>query len=84
MIVEAFLILVLGPLQPILNLLPSVPVDTFTEVEGLRLFMDWVRLAAYFFPFGTLFKIAGTILSIYIFRIAISFIKNLWAMLPVV
>lgn len=82
MISEFVLNIVFNILSTMLALLPDV--NWTVDVGSMDSFMDYISLAAYFFPLDTLVSIFAIIIGIHVFRIVVSLIKTIWELLPLV
>ena len=80
MITKAFLNLVFGFVSLFFSLMPEVTwsVDT----SAFRYILDILGFVGYMFPWHTVVEIVSAIISICIFRIVVSFIRTVWALLP--
>lgn len=80
MITEGILNLFFSILSAMFSMLPDI---SWSVESGLfASFLDFIRLAGYFFPMGTVVTIISLIFAFTMFRIIISFIKTLWGLLP--
>lgn len=80
MISEFFLNIIFGIVSGFFNLMPDITWSV--ETTAFQYFMDILRFAGYMFPWGTVVAISSIIIAICLFRIVVSFIKTIWAMLP--
>lgn len=82
MIVEGMMSLVLSIVQGILSLIPdidwSIPPNVFASA------VQYLGVAFYVLPMGTVFTICSLLVVLQMFRIAVSLIKTIWALLPLV
>lgn len=82
MITESILGLVLSVLHGIMTLVPdidiTVPADFATSA------IQYLNVAFYILPMGTVFSICSLIVLLQVFRIAVSLVKTIWALLPLV
>lgn len=77
-LLDAFFSFVDGLLShlPAINI--TVPANVITSAA------QFFRVAAYIIPFSTVAQILGLIIALQVFRIAVSLIKTIWALLPIV
>lgn len=82
MIPEFFLNLVFNLVESVLSILPGFNwnVDSAFFTSAL----DMISLVFYLLPMGTIVTIIGIINVLLLFRIAISIIKTIWELLPLV
>lgn len=82
MILEGIFNALFGILQGLLYLLPDVSWDVNNTVFDV--FFDVLHLACYLLPITTIIQIFSIIISITMFRIAVSVVKTIWSLLPFV
>lgn len=82
MLTTGILALLMSVFTPLVNQLPDLSADWVSSV-GADTFLEWVSLAGYMLPFDTFFSIFGVIFALQVFRIVVSFLKNLWGVLPI-
>ena len=80
MISEFFLNIVFGIVSGFFALLPDF--SWSVETSAFSYFMSILKVAGYMFPWGTVVAIASLIVGLSIFRVAISFIRTVWDLLP--
>ena len=61
--------------------LPTIDIDVDAVVASNA--FAYIRAAMYFIPVRTVFNILSTLLTIWLFRMLISFVKMIWDILPV-
>lgn len=86
MVTQGIIELLLKLATPILSLLPNVSIATVQTIDtgsGWDMFVNFVRMALYFFPVDTVITILNIILTLMIVRCIIAFLKTLWAVLPI-
>lgn len=66
---------------PVLLALPTIVIDPAVVITSNA--YAYIRSAMYFLPIGTVKAIFVIILGIWLIRIAIAFVKMIWAVLPV-
>lgn len=81
MVTQGILEIILKFFLPAVEKLPDINLTVLSS-RGADTFLQWVNLAGYMFPFGTCLIIINIILALQIFRIVVSFFKNLWGVLP--
>lgn len=84
MITEIILNFIMLIFSPVIKMLPDLSFSAALNAKGVNVFMDWVSLAGYMFPFETVLRIFGIIVALQIFRIVVAFFKSLWGVLPMV
>jgi len=82
MISEGFLGLILALVKGILDLVPEI--DITIPANVLASAGQYLVAAFYILPMGTVFTICGILVLLQAFRIAVSIIKTIWALLPLV
>ena len=82
MVTDAILNLVFGFVNAILDGIPLMEISESMTV--LNAFLDIVGAALYFFPWQKVVPIVGIIVMLQTWRIAVSIIKAIWAILPFV
>lgn len=80
MIVEGIINVLLAPFMWLINLIPDVSLS-MTMIDTA---LDYIKVACYFLPMGTVLVILKIVLAIVGFKIAISLVKTLWDILPLV
>ena len=82
MITEAILTLVLDVVHSILDIVPDIDLQTLGNVAASG--VQYLEAAFYILPMGTVFTIISLLVVLQGFRIAVSVIKTIWALLPLV
>lgn len=82
MIFEGIFNIVFSVLQVLLSFLPDISWDVNNTVFDV--FFDVLHMACYLLPVTTIIHIFSIILVITNFRIAVSFVKTVWSLLPFV
>ena len=65
--------------QPLIEKLPTI---SFSE-SGFAVVASWVNGILYFLPMQTVSMILALMLATFIYRIVISVLKTIWAVLPI-
>ena len=85
MITQGLITLLLKIITPILSLLPDISIPSLNSVgAGYEMFVSYVRMALYFIPLSTVSTIFEIIILFMIVRCVVSFLKTLWAIIPIV
>ena len=58
--------------------------DFILPYSSISVFYDYLKVATYFFPLGTIRYIILAIFGLQAYRIACSLLKTIWAVLPIV
>ncbi len=82
MVTDALLNIVFGIVNSILDAIPAMEIRE--SVSVLNAFLDVIGAGLYFFPWQKVVPIIGIILMLQTWRIAVSVIKAIWAILPFV
>lgn len=82
MVTETILGFLMSLFSPIVEMMPDIDLSMLSG-NSADTFLEWVGLAGYLFPFDTVFDIFKIILGVQVYRIIVSFFKNLWGVLPV-
>lgn len=82
MIIETMLDIVFRIVEGVLSILPNF--SWSVENSFFSSALDLLRVACYLLPMGTVVSIITIINLLLIFRIAISIIKTIWELLPLV
>lgn len=82
MIGEFILNIVFGIVSRFFAMLPEISWDV--DASAANYLISVLRVAGYMFPWNTVIRILGVVVSISLFRITVSFIKTLWNLLPFV
>lgn len=82
MIPEFFLNLVFNLVESVLSILPAF--DWNVKSSFFSAFLDMLRLACYLLPMETIVTIIVLINVLLVFRIAVSLLKTIWDILPLV
>jgi hypothetical protein len=64
----------------LLSLLPGVSWDV--DSVSLTNFYEAIRMLFYFFPVDCVFPIVTIIVSVCAFRVVVSLVKTIWALIP--
>ena len=75
-----------GLVQWLINILRTLFTDISFDFEfpyaSLSVFYEYLDVATYFFPLGAIRSIISFTLLLQCYRIGCSFIKTIWALLP--
>ena len=82
MIPEFFVNIIFNIVVHLLSALPEITVD-FAAIDT-SVFMGVVRCVLYMLPLGTVNTILSIIVAVTAFRIAISIVKTIWDLIPLV
>ena len=82
MISEFLMNIVFGIVEGALSILPGW--EWNVNASFFQSFLDMIRLAGYLLPMDTIVTIIVIINLLLLFRIAISIIKTIWELLPLV
>ena len=82
MITDVVLALVLKIVSPLLGLLK--PINIVVNSVYIDYVFDVVSGIMYFLPVDTINTIIGIMISLWVFRVVISFLRALWSILPIV
>lgn len=82
MVTQSVLGIVFRLVDGILSLLPDVEIVVPANIISSA--AQFFRIAAYILPLDTVAQVLGIIIALQAFRIIISLIKTIWALLPVV
>lgn len=80
MILETLFNILFNTIGSILNALPISDINISTSTMGA--FFDFISVAFYLLPMGTVVKIFGISFILIQLRIAIAILKTLWNILP--
>lgn len=80
MITEAFMNFLFNVSKTLFALIPDISWDVNEEVFDS--FFQFIRMAGYLLPMGTVITILGIIFAFNVLKIVISIIKTIWAILP--
>lgn len=86
MIVEALFNLLFVFLNPLIAMIPDVEVfsSSMDLTAYAHTFLEYVRMACYFLPMGTVITLFTLIYYFILFRIFVSVVKTIWDLLPFV
>lgn len=82
MFTEAVLDAVFSLVSGILSLVPDIDITVPANIISSA--AQYLVAAFYILPMTTVFQICTILVALQAFRIAVSFIKTIWALLPVV
>ena len=82
MLTETVLDALFSFVEGLLSHLPEIHIAVPANVVSSA--AQFFRVAAYIIPLGTVAQILALIIALQVFRIAVSLIKTIWALLPVV
>lgn len=82
MITEGLLNVVFVLVERVLSILPDF--EWTVNANSFDAIFDVLRLAGYLLPMGTIVTITAIVLYVTSFKIAISLIKTIWELLPLV
>lgn len=82
MIVEFFMNIVFNIVESVLSILPAF--DWNVNSAFFQGFLDVLRLACYMLPMGSIVTMISIVVFLTLFRIAVSLIKTIWELLPLV
>lgn len=82
MITDVVLALVLKIVSPLLGLLK--PINIVVNSVYIDYVFDVVSSIMFFLPVDTINTILGIMISLWIFRVVIAFLRALWSILPIV
>lgn len=81
MVVESIVQFFVNGVIGFMDILPDVNISDFLDQDFSPIF-QYFRFIAYLLPMDTVWMIASLTLSILMFKIIISTIKSIWALLP--
>jgi len=73
---------ILSIINSALDMIPVI--DIAFSMEYFEGFLGFVNFCTYLFPIYALMPLLGIVISLTVFRITISFLKTVWAILPIV
>lgn len=80
MIPDALINVIWGLLSPSIEALPDVTVTPILDSTLL----DFIKMAAWLFPWNTVVAIGTLVVSLWLLRVTIAFFRTLWDVLPFV
>lgn len=82
MITEGLLGIVLSVLHAVMGIVPDIDITVPADVAASA--VQYLNVAFYVLPMGTVFTICSILVLLQVFRIAVSIIKTIWSLLPLV
>ena len=83
MIVNAILLILQGAINVLL--LPLTGINIAIDfLAGIPVFVSFLQVVAYIFPWSNILPIIVLNVGIVVFKIAVTLIKTVWAVLPIV
>lgn len=82
MIVTAAISAIWAIVEPLVNRMPDIAIN-YDSIASSSVF-TYIRAGLYFLPMGTVLKIFGVIVALWVLRIIIAVLHTLWASLPIV
>lgn len=84
MIVDGIIEAVWGIARVIFDNLPSFGFSDILKSDALETMLEIISSVCYFFPMQALWNVFSVIVGLMFLRAAISFLRTLWGILPVV
>lgn len=81
MIGTSILTLLWSIAEPLISKMPAIEIN-YTGIANSTVF-EFLRAGMYMLPVGTVVRILGIVVGLWVFRIVIAFLHSLWAALPV-
>lgn len=80
MVTDALLNIILGFINTILS--PLGAINYNFDIDNIAFILQFIRMAMYLIPFPALMPIFSLFMTLMAFRVAVSLIKTIWDLLP--